>query len=204
MSLTKAQWKEKLSSFYPRWYFATEENQDAHLDGIAKIFEQLDGDLDNHISESFIQTSNDLYLDAHGGERSIDRLDEELDTQYRPRVRNLSNQSNRPAIKAIVDALLMVGACAIIEDFEAGVFCNREDFVNRGVIIFDPKILNTFSIIVDKQIHEPYAFVNREYFCDREDFVGTVTTSDYVFNVLVEAVNNAKALGTLYRVIERG
>ncbi len=204
MSLTKEQWKEKLKSFFPRWYFAEEENQDAHIDGICKIFAQIDSDIDAHIEESFIQTSNDSFLDAHGGERTIPRLEAELDGQYRARVRNIANQSNRPAIKAIVDALLMVGDATIREDSEGGVFCDRRDYVNRGVVIIDPKILNTFSIIVDKQIHEPYAYISREYFCDREDFVGTITTSDYIFNILVEAVNKAKALGTLYRVIERG
>ena len=204
MALTKEQWKEKLKSFFPKWYFEEEENQDAHISGIAALFAQLDSDIDAHIAEAFIQTSNDLYLDAHGGERTIPRLDGEKDSEYRARVRNLANQSNKQAIKAIVDALLMVGECTIIEDFEAGVYCNRENFVNRGAIIFDPKILNTFSIIVDKQIHEPYSFVDREYFCNRENFIGTITSSSYVFNLLVEAVNNAKALGTLYRVIERG
>jgi hypothetical protein len=202
--MTQEQWYNKLKTSFPKWFFQEEENQIALLQGIAKMFSEIETDIDNHIDETFISTAIGLFLDTHGGERSIDRLSGEFDAQYRERIRRLSNQSNKVAIKAIVDSLLMLGQCIIVEDFEGGIFCNREYFVNRAAILIDPLIENTFSIIVDKQLHAPYSFVDREYFCNRGAFVGTIYSSQYIFDLIVEAVNRAKALGTLYRIVERG
>jgi len=200
--LTKAEWKEKLESFYPRWFFHTEENQDAFMEGIAAIFNQLDQDISDHITETFISTSNNLYLDAHGGERSIDRLSGELDSQYRIRVRNMSNKTDKAAIKDVVDQLLYVGECTILEDWDPKNYVNREAFVGRDTIIIDP-IQNAFTILIDNQLHDPYTFVDREYFVDRDNHVGASIEDDYLFNIISAAVDDAKALGTLYRIIER-
>jgi len=52
-------------------------------------------------------------------------------------------------------------------------------------------------------VHEPYSFEGREYFVGRDEFVGTALSSEYVFNLIQEAVNANKGLGTLYRVIEK-
>lgn len=202
MALTKAQWYEKLKGFVPSWFLEEEEYQKAHLMGLAAVMEKLQLEVDNHVAQTFISQSEGEYLDAHGDERNIDRLTNELDAQYQLRVRNLNNTSNIPSIKSIVDKFLIIGESTIIEDYNSAFFFDREAFLNRSYIFFD-EIYNAFSVIVEKQIHAPYSFVNRENFLDRSDYVGTTESSDYVFSLILEAVNKAKALGTLFRIIER-
>ena len=114
----------------------------------------------------------------------------------------IANTVSCPAIKALVDALLIVGEATVLEDFEGNVFFDREEFYNRGRIMIDP-IKDTFSIIVDMQLHEPYSFYDREDFMEREDFIGANNSPLKIFNLIVEQVNANKAFGTLYRVIER-
>jgi hypothetical protein len=64
-------------------------------------------------------------------------------------------------------------------------------------------IMNTFSVIIDNQRPDPLSFCNREYFSDREDFMSASVASDEFFKGLVALINQNKALGTLYRLIER-
>lgn len=202
MALTKQQWYDKLKTFIPSWFFEYEEYQKAHLMGLAAVLEKLQQEVDFHVEQTFIETSDGEYLDAHGDERNTPRITDELDAQYQVRVRSLNNTSNIPAIKALVDKLLIVGESTIREDYNGTVFLNSGSYLNRSAILFD-EIYNAFSIIVDKQLHEPYSFSNRENFLNRTNFVGSGESSDYVFNLIVEAVKKAKALGTLFRVIER-
>jgi hypothetical protein len=201
-SFTEQEWYERIVSFIPSWYFEDKEAQEAHARGLAAIMVAIDEDIRDQVNQTFISLSTGDNLNEHGRERSVTRLPGEFDAQYRERVRNIKNESNRPDIQAAVNNILMVGTAEIREDFQGLAFVSRGEYVNRGTIILD-QIVNAFSILVDKQIHEPYSFVGRELFADREDYVGTVTSSDYVFDLLLEVVNTNKALGTLYRVIER-
>lgn len=107
MALTQAKWRAKLELIAPTWFFETEEEQDAHLNASAKLLEQLDLDVDAHIANTFILQANDLNIDAQGDERSIIRLFGELDAVYAPRVQSLKNLSNCPALKVLVDNLLI-------------------------------------------------------------------------------------------------
>jgi hypothetical protein len=201
-SFTEQEWYERIVSFIPSWYFEDKEAQEAHARGLAAIMVAIDEDIRDQVNQTFISLSTGDNLNEHGRERSVTRLPGEFDAQYRKRVRNIKNESNRPDIQAAVNNILMVGTAEIREDFQGLAFVSRGEYVNRGTIILD-QIVNAFSILIDKQIHEPYSFVGREFFADREDYVGTVTSSDYVFDLLLEVVNTNKALGTLYRVIER-
>lgn len=200
--LTQQQWYEKLRSFVPLWYFETEENQVAHMQAVAAVLEASDDDIIDHCDQTFITKATGEFLDEHGFERSLSRIGLELDPQFRNRIRNLGNKSNCPDLQALIDLFLMVGTATITEDYNSAIFANRESFVNRGTVVIDP-IEQAFSVLVDKQIHAPYSFVDREYFSDREDYVGTNESSQYVFDLIVQVVNQNKACGVLYRVIER-
>lgn len=202
MALSQAEWYAKLKTWYPKWFFENEENQAAHLQGLAAMLAQAHTDIEAHRDETFISLASGEFIDAQGLERQVIRLHGEFDAQYSQRVRNIGNQSNVPAIKRLVDLLLMVGECTILEDFDAARFCDSLTFCNRGDWLID-EIINTFNVIVDKQLHAPYSFLDREYFCDRSNYVGAVNSSQYVYNLITEAVGKAKALGTFYRVIER-
>lgn len=199
--MTKAQWYTTLKGWLPDWWTISGED-DAILWGMAAVLEKLQASMGQHVGQTYILQAEEGYLDEHGGERNLTRLLGELNPTFADRIRNIVNTTNRPALKGLVDALLDVGECTIVEDWENGTFCNTEDFLNRGELLIDA-IYNAFSIIVDNQVHAPYSFFTREAFCDRENFIGTNESSLELFQQIVEAVNAAKALGTVYRLIER-
>ncbi len=204
IGFTQDQWYEKLKAALPAHYFCDEDPQnfDAIFQGIAAIFKRVGDTLDNHFKETFICQAVDGYLREHGKERSILRASGETTFSYSQRIKNITNTTSCPEIKRVVDALLDVGEATIVEDFNSGIFANRESFLSRGEILIIT-IKDTFSIIVDKQVHEPYSFYDREYFFTREDFIGRLESSLELFQIIVQTVNRNKACGTLYRVIER-
>lgn len=199
---TQEQWFQKLKSWVPSWFFNEEYYNEAVFYALAKVLEELEAKASEHQAETFITQADSGYLDEHGLERNLIRGDFELDPSFSERIRYITNSTSVPAIKRLVDALLAVGECVIVEDYNAGIYLDREVFMNRGNIFID-SIYNVFSIIMDKQVHAPYSFYSREYFCDREDFIGANDSSLELFQLIIEAVDKAKALGTLYRVIER-
>jgi hypothetical protein len=204
MAKTQAEWFSSLKSWVPEWFFEREDSNVAVFQSIAKILEASQLDVEDQQMQTFILEAVSPYLDLHGSERSVTRLSGEFDPQYaiRIRLKSLVSQLSKPSILALVNALLIKGVASIREDFEGSVFVDREEFVNRGAIVIEP-IDNTFTILVDKQIRDPYSFANRENFVDRSDFVGNSESSEYVFDLILNAVNENKALGVFYRIIER-
>ena len=205
-TFTLAQWQRRFEAALPGWWIAqTEEVQRALLAGAGAVFERLHQQAEEHYRMTLIGPggSEGVYLDSHGEERNVERLPSEPDDQYRERVRNIVNSSNYPAIKAIVDALLINGESTIWEhQWGQAVYLNSESFLNRSEVFTDIKY-NTFTIVVDNQIHDPYSFFDREYFLNREDAVGTGESELALFERIVAAVNKSKAFGVLYRVLER-
>lgn len=201
MAMTKAEWLEKLKKYVPSWFFEDEDVNEAYFRGIAAVLEALGEDSDALFDETFISSASTLTLDAYGEERSIPRLGSELDTLYRERLKNVSNQSNCPAIKSAVDNILVAGESTIVEDFDVDIFCDREHFLNRNEILLAP-LDNAFSILVERQLHEPYSFVDREYFAGREDFVGRAESDPAVFDLILQEVNRIRLCGTFFRIIE--
>lgn len=199
---SQAEWYTKLRSWVPEWFFSSVNYNEAQFQALAKVFAEIEVVCENHFIETFICQSHALFLDEHGLERNITRLQNEIDATLCARIANITNTVNCPALKALVDALLAVGESTIVDDFDAARFYNRELFFNRGDILVDP-IYNVFSIIVPNQKHAPFSFYDREYFYDREDFIGTNESSLALFQLIVETVNKSKALGTMYRLIER-
>jgi len=202
MAKTKDEWYLALKGWLPQWWFEQTENQEAVLYGMAAVLRELEVSMDEHTAETYICQAESGYLGEHGNERNLEREPGELDPSFAERIKNITNTTNCPAIKGIVDALLEVGEATVVEDYESTAFYSREDFFNRGEVLIDA-IYNTFSIIVDRQVHDPYSFYDREYFYGREDFIGTNESDIELFRLIVSAVNKNKALGTLYRVIER-
>ncbi len=202
MALTRDEWYSKLKSWVPTWFFESEYYNKAEFEGLAKILSEAQLQAEAHQSETFLSQADDTFLDLHANERNYRRLPQEIDAVFSPRIRSLLNQSNWPAIKALVDQFLIVGTSTIREHFRDIAFCNRENFWSRREV-FMQIYYNAFSIIVEKQLHQPYSFASRENFASREDFAGSNESSQTIFDLITETVNNVKAAGTLYRVIER-
>lgn len=208
MALTTDEWYERLKRFVPSWRFCKDaagndpEKISALFFGMAAGISALEQAIEDHQRETFICEAVDGYLDEHGSERNVERVDGETNFSYAQRIKNIINTTSCPEIKRVVDALLDVGEATIIEDGIDNSFLNREAFFNRGNVMIED-IENTFSIIVDNQVHEPYSFYDREYFLNREDFAGTNESSFELFQLIVQTVNANKACGTAYRLIER-
>jgi len=202
MALTKAQWFAKLKSWVPAWVFQRSDRNEAIFLGMAKTFEQMQGDVDAHFAETFIGSASGEFLDLHGHERSVPRLPGELDIPYRPRIRTIKNSSNCPTLKELVDSQLLNGESQFIEHGDINNFLNREAFLNRD-IINTKYTYNAFTVLVDNQRRPSESFLNREDFCNRQDFIGQLESSVSFFDRIVQIINTNKAFGVFYRLIER-
>ena len=181
MALSKAQWIDKLKSLMPSWVFERNSLNSAEISGIAAVMEQVQVDYEAHVGETFIDTSVDTFLDEHGDERSVERLSGESNSDYRVRVKSIVNEADIINIKDIVDSFLDVGEATIYEDYQGTAFCDREDFVDRGVVVLI-YIKDAFIIIISNQ--------------------SGGATPDAFFVPIVKAVSDAKAYGCLFRILE--
>ncbi len=203
MALSQNQWFEKLKRLVPSWVFEKKIENVAIFKGIAKVLEQAQLDADQHMAETFIDQATAEYVELQGSERSVDRFENEFLSSYRARVKQIVSSTNIPAIKALVDALLIRGESTIIEHTrEVGSYLNRGSFLNRNIIDFDV-LYNAFTILIDYQIPEATSFLNRETFLNREFLNGSSISSDSVFSNIIKTANKNKAYGTVYRLIER-
>lgn len=199
----KAQWFEKFQSWLPRWVFSATTYTNAIFGGAAKSLESSDAAIENLISQTYIDDAVGEFLDLHGLDRNVSRYENESDLSYATRIKgsSLQSQCDKFALIALVNKVLIRGTCIIVEDAEADVFISRNIYANRGSILLD-KILNTFTVIVDRQIHEPYSFSDRENFMSF-DFIGQGESDLAIFTSILNIINSNKAFGTLYRIVER-
>lgn len=201
LKLTQAQWYSELKGLVPAWVLPADSGRIyALFMALAKTLELIQENIEDHIQDTFIKSSASTVLNTHGDERSINRVGSELDPQYEKRVRSLSNQSNPTDLKALVDQFLIIGQSQLLE--EGFIFCDREFFCDRAALLLDDQYHNTFSVIIPNQYHNPYSFADREFFCDRENFMGASEFLDSIFSSIVRILNENKALGTAFRVIE--
>ena len=73
-------------------------------------------------ARTFIDEADGAWLDQHGEERSILRLEGESDEAYRPRVKRIEDKVTKPAILAAVDAILRVGTSRMEEHLADGAY----------------------------------------------------------------------------------
>lgn len=205
MALTQEQWYQKLKSWVPQWWFEQERYNIAVFKAIAKVFSELESDIEAHIDETFITRASDHFLDAHGSERNVDRLSLEVDSLYADRIRRIINQSNRVAIKRIVDAMLIVGECKLIEHGLEGPFASRGTYANRREIYTDRRWNQYFTVLIEKQIAASNSFANRSTFASRQNYIGTIgpLPIEILLSSINTAIQKARAGGVLYRLIEQ-
>lgn len=202
MVLTKDQWFAKLSAQVPSWWFERRLYQVAYLKALAAVLHEIQVGAQEQIDSTFIMRAADQVLDAHGDERGVERLTDELDISYAPRIQRLISQADMLSIKAIVDAILgNAGECQIQEwtssFWGSGIYANRDFY-------FTAVRHNTFTIITPPaaSAHAPYSFMSREAFVNRENFMGSLGSSEDKYASIMAAVDAAKAFGTLYRIVE--
>lgn len=203
--LTQDQWYQKLKSWVPSWYFESEYYNVAIFKAIAKILSLTGKSADDHFVETFILQAHGEFLNTHGAERNIPRITGEPDPLYAKRVQQIVNNSNRPDIKALVDALLIVGECKIIEHQMEGIYCNRGSFLNRDEVFTDRRHYNYFTVLIPPQIPQSNSFLNREMYANRGHYIGTLgpISIDLLLAIINASINKARAAGVFYRIIEQ-
>lgn len=203
--LTKEQWYAKLKSWVPRWFFETEQYNKAVFNAIAKLLESLNQSTEDHFNQTFITKAVGEYLDAHGDERNVKRIPGEPDSLYYKRVQLIVNMSDKPDIKAIIDALLLVGEAKIIEHGYDGPFYDRDAYYDREFVYLGRRYYNYFTVLIDKQIPITNLFFDRLGFYDRKGWLGTIGAlpAELILAIIVAAVEKARAAGVAWRLIER-
>ena len=203
MALTQEQWFKKLKNLVPSWVLSENVEANAVFQGLAKTFYQVQSDYLQHVQETKVDESTRDYIELAGSERSVTRFDGESLASYRRRVKQIVNNSNLTAIKAIVDSLLIRGESTIIEHSRnSGNFLDRSSYLDRNIIDYEV-LYNAFTILIDYQIPEAVTFLDRGIYSDRGFIQGSDTSVLSVFENIVQAVNKNKAYGTVYRLIER-
>lgn len=201
MALSQDQWYSKIKNLVPSWV-TNDDGVEAMLKAASLAMSKQQEKLELKLNDTFIDDAQEEYVAMQGEERSIARLNYEGLSSYRNRVKKIVNKSNKAALKKIVDGLLIRGECTIIENHAVQNHLNRGSFLNRNIIDYET-LYNAFTILIDYQIPEPTSFFNMGSFLDREFLQGSRTSSDSVFQNVIDAVNANKAYGTIYRLIER-
>ena len=201
--MSQASWYSKLKTYVPSWVFEEEEKSEAIFQGLAAVLSKVEEDYKQHIIETQIDNSTEEYIEQMGKERGILRITNESLNAYRQRVKEIVNRSNCPAIKALVDTLIINGESKIVEHDDFGLFyMNRAAYLNRGILPTE-LLYNAFTVFVPDQTPEPVTFLTRENFLSREDTFGSSESSLSLFQQIVSVININKAFGTVYRLYEQ-
>ena len=201
MPLSQEQWFKKIKNLVPTWV-ANDDGVVAILKSVSLAMSKQQEKLELKVSDTFIDTAQKEYVDLHAEERSVSEINGEGLSSYRNRVKKIVNKSNKEALKMIGDGLLIRCESTIIENYQVSNHLNRGSFLNRNIIDYET-LYNAFTILIDYQVPEPTSFYNMCSFLDREFLQGSKSSSDSVFQNVIDAVNENKAYGVVYRLIER-
>lgn len=202
MALTQAQWYEKIKKFVPLWYFESEYYQLAYFQALAKVLAQTQADMEEFAAATFIEQATTPYLELHGDERNVDRITDEEDSAYATRIRYIANSSYKAALKRIIDAILIVGECEIREGWDGtNPYLSRGFYFSRDEY-FNDYHYNVFTVLIEAQLHDPFAYFSRSAYLSREDYLGSDESASAVYDSLEAAIDKAKALGVMYKIVE--
>lgn len=208
--MTQDQWYRKLRSFVPSWVFEKEHYSVALFNAIAAVFAASEVDSTDQFDETFLTRAQDPALDAEGAERNIGRLLGEADSFYAHRIQRITSETDRTSIETLVNELLLVPPCIILESPFDRPYVHRTTFCSRANYIIGGD-RNYFVVVIPKQVHVPYTFVSRGFdypasggnFCSRRGFVGDEDLTPELFKVIITAIDRTKALGVMYSVVEK-
>lgn len=203
MALTQAQWYEKLRKLVPSWMFEQEKITVAVFQAWAAVLAQVHQDADDAFAASFITSAVAPALEKLAEERSIVEIEDESITNYRSRIQKITSNSDKPAIKALIDSFLFTGECTILEAPGDSLYCSRGVYLSRGEYLIG-FARNFFLVLIPKQAHPPYSFLSREYFASRQNFMGSLDLRDTLFTSIITAVNQVKAFGVMWELVEIG
>lgn len=181
MALTKNQWFAKLKSWVPSWVF---ENQDVNVAifmSIARLLQAVEEEAEFLKRQTSLDDAEGAYLDLHGKERDVLRVENESDTTYRERIRSLDLTMTPQSILNLVNRLLPGDDAAQIENESAALA--DVDLVADcldSVWLNPRRLYNRFTIIIPKQPEG--------------------VDENILLPIILKAISDNKAFGTLFDV----
>lgn len=140
---TVDQWFAKLKKWVPSWYFENRFNRnvavtEAIFYGAAAVYQQVEQDMIDQQSATFILDSPAPILDLLGDERSQIRTTGETDGSFQPVVQNcLFRNVGEVELLALVNAQLNNGPAYLIENEQAFFFDDPDVTETNGIPYFD-------------------------------------------------------------------
>lgn len=200
---TTDEWYEHIATFIPGWQLSEDVHFNrAAIRSMAGLFARLEQDADDHFDQTFIMKATGAILALHGAEVGKDPIPGETQAAYRLRIQRVRNSSDKASILAAVNALLPVGPAVIVEAQKDAPYCSRGVFCSRGTRLMSfPR--NFFLIIVPSQGHTPWSSLNRDAYANRGSYVGTLVPISQAYTNIIAAVNEMKAFGVLYGIVEK-
>ena len=197
-------WNVKLRSYVPSWVFAEDDKAEAIFYAMAAVLDAVDSDFRDHVSETFIDTATEEFLEGfHGPERGKQRMIGEFLSSFRERIKRIQSSSDCPSLKEIIDNKLINGESTIIEnDNGEGLFIDVDCFCDNGAIPNDYRY-NAFTLIIPNQTPPAETFCDNEHFTENEFFTGSLESSLDLFNLIIDCINDNKAFGVFSRIYER-
>lgn len=123
----------------PEWLVGDEGGLDeATLRFICEIFAEAEAVEDTLFQRTFIGSADGLWLDEHGLERGIQRLEGESDDDYRVRLRAIEDVVSPAAVLAGIEKVLKVPGAEIFEFQTAASFYGASYFDDDWLWPLDP------------------------------------------------------------------
>lgn len=107
--------RRALEGHGPGWIRGAAEILDAFLRGLAGTLSYIEAYVGLLHDQTFIALAIGEWLDEHGAERSVPRLRDEADSDYRERVASFEERVSPNAIRAHANAILATGEVTLIE-----------------------------------------------------------------------------------------
>ena len=202
--MTKEDFLRKIRSLIPSWTYSNEPRRfNAVLGGIASVLEKFQEDVENNINETFLDQSTGEYLDLYGSGRGLPRFDGEVDSAYRARLKEYQSTTSCRSLKQIVDSLVANGESRIVEGGALRSFLNEEAFIGVNFSTTGFQARNVFfTVHIDPQIPPPLSFLGFNTFLDNDLFAGTLDSKELILDRIITAVENTKAFGVKWELIE--
>lgn len=125
MARDQAAMRSHIETMLPGWARESEAIFDSVITAFAAIFADVESRQEAHHDRTMTLTADGSWLDELGAERSVFRYDGESDESFRPRVRQFTIGVTLPAIKKLVELLLLFGEAEIEEHLPDGDWKNE-------------------------------------------------------------------------------
>jgi hypothetical protein len=130
-------WFLRLKNWVPSWFWEKESVNKAHFWALASLLASQEAAAIAKVDQTFILKAEGRYLDHLALELGYTRLPGETDPELRDRIRQVVNNSSRPAIELIIQNIIGSG-WKLFEWETDGSFFGRQTFLDTGTIVVSP------------------------------------------------------------------